>query len=141
MTSNVDRFKGDLEKLIGLGDQLEISIQHECFPDELEKALKKQLGDKAATALKALPRFAETYQRWYSEAIVLLRQLLPDRVPDFIRHYEKPKPRKDITYENYRIEDYLQGLNVTIGYEKRKVVGPDAAIPHFRQQLAILKAA
>ena len=57
-----------------------------------------------------------------------------------MRHYEKPKPRKDISYENYRIEDYLQGLTVTRGYEKEKVVGPDAAIPHVRQQVEILKA-
>ena len=67
-----------------------------------------------------------------------MRQLLPDRLEDFVRHYEKPKTRKDITYENYRIEDYFQGLTVTRGYLKEKVVGPDAAIPHFRQQLAIL---
>jgi hypothetical protein len=43
-------------------------------------------------------------------------------------------------YENYRIEDYLQGLNVTLGWAKEKVVGPDAAIPQFRQQLAILNS-
>src|SRR6266700_1134803 len=89
--------------------------------------------------IKELPRFSEKYQRWYSEAIALLRQLLPDRVPDFIRHYEKPKGRKDITNENYRIEDYLQGLNLTRGMEK--IVGPDAAIPHIQQQLAIVEAA
>jgi hypothetical protein len=77
--------------------------------------------------------FAEAYQSWYPKAKVLVKQLLPDRLPDFVRHYEKPKPRKDIIYENYRIEDYLQGLNVTRGWEKAKVVGPDAAIPHFRQ--------
>jgi len=35
----------------------------------------------------------------------------------------------------------LQGLNITRGYQKEKVVGPDAAIPHFRQQLAILASA
>jgi hypothetical protein len=34
----------------------------------------------------------------------------------------------------------LQGLNVTRGADKEKVVGPDAAIPQFHQQLAILKA-
>lgn len=71
---------------------------------------------------------------------MLIKQLLPDRLSDFVRHYEKPKPRKEISYENYRIEDFLQGLNVTRGWEKEKIVGPDAAIPHFRQQQAILKA-
>jgi len=57
-----------------------------------------------------------------------------------VRHYEKPKPRKDITAENYRIEDYLQGLSLTRGWDKQTVVGPDAAIPQFRQQLSILKS-
>ena len=66
--------------------------------------------------------------------------MLPDRLSDFERYYEKPKPRKEITYDNYRIEDYLQGLNVTRGWEKEKVVGPDAAIPQFQQQLAILRS-
>ena len=74
------------------------------------------------------------------EAKVLIKQLLPDRLADFARHYEKPKPRKDISVENYRIEDFLQGLTATKGWEKEKVVGLDAAIPHFRQQQAILKA-
>jgi uncharacterized protein (UPF0332 family) len=98
------------------------------------------LGKDADAFIKKLPKFNEDYQAWYSEAKALIKQLLPDRLSDFVRHYEKPKPRKDISYENYRIEDFLQGLNVTRGWEKEKVVGPDAAIPHFRQQQAILNA-
>ena len=58
----------------------------------------------------------------------MIKQFLPDRLADFVRHYEKPKPRKDISYDSYRIEDYLQGLTVTRGYDKEKVVGPDAAV-------------
>jgi hypothetical protein len=79
------------------------------------------------------------YQSWYSEARALLKQLLPDRLDDFARLYEKPKARKSIGYENYRIEDYMQGLTVTLGSETK--AGPSAAIPHFSQQLAILKSA
>ena len=141
MATNLDRFKKDLDRLVKMGSRLELAIQHECFPDEMKKALDKQLGKKADKYIKDLPSFKASYQRWYSEAIALLRQVLPDRLSDFIRHYEKPKPRKDITYENYRIEDYLQGLRVTRGWEKEKVVGPDAAIPHLSQQLAIVQAA
>jgi len=59
---------------------------------------------------------------------------------DFVRHYEKPKSRKDVSHENYRIEDYLQGLSITRGWQKEKVAGPASAIPQFRQQLAILKS-
>ncbi len=73
------------------------------------------------------------------EAKTLISQLLPNRLDDFVRHYQKPKPRKDIDYESYRIEDYFQGLTVTKSYGDT-VVGPKAAIPHFEQQLAILKS-
>lgn len=140
MTSNIDRFKGDLAKLIKLGNELHMSMRLSCFPDEFKAQLKKRLKDKTDEFIKNLPSFDTEYQRWYSEALALLRQVLPDRVGDFCRHYEKPKTRKDIAYDNYTIEDYLQGLNVTRGIYKGKVVGRDAAIPHFRQQLAIVDA-
>lgn len=141
MPSNLDRYKSDLSRLAKLGEQLELAIQLDCYPEQVKAALKKQLKEKADEYIKDLPSFASAYQRWYSEALSVVRQLLPDRLTDFTRHYEKPKTRKDITYENYRVEDYLQGLEVTRGYDKEKVVGKDAAIPQFRQQLAILNAA
>ena len=138
MMSNLDRYKKDLESLIATVQQLEISIQAECYPERVKSQVKKKFGAEAEEVIAALPPFATTYQRWYSEAKALIRQLLPDRLADFVRYYEKPKTRKAITFESYRIEDFLQGLSVTRGWEKKKVVGPEAAIPHFRQQLAIL---
>ncbi len=140
MSSNLDRYRKDLDALVAKGERLHLIIQIECFPNQVEQSLKKQHGDKTKEIMKALPPFSETYQAWYSEAKVLIKQLLPDRLADFVRHYEKPKPRKEITWESYCIEDYLQGLRVTRGYEKETVVGPEAAIPHFRQQLAILQS-
>lgn len=140
MATNLDRYKKDLESLISAGELLEMSLQAESLPKEFQAAIKKKLGDATKDLIAALPPFATAYQRWYSEAKVLIKQLLPDRLADFVRHYEKPKPRKELSYESYRIEDCLQGLSVTRGWEKEKVVGPDAAIPHVRQQLAILKA-
>ena len=136
MSSNVEKYKKDLEALVNKGEGLLSAMQYECFPGRFEEAL----GDKLKEFKKTLPKFNDDYQTWYSEAKVLIKQLLPDRLSDFERHYEKPKPRKDITSDNYRIEDYLQGLSVTRGWEKEKIVGPDAALPQFKQQLAILKA-
>ncbi|WP_136420245.1 hypothetical protein [Herbaspirillum sp. ST 5-3] len=141
MSSNIERFKKDLAKLVNKGNALHMAMQLNCFPKEFKAQLKEQLKDKTDEFIKELPSFNTEYQSWYSEALALLRQVLPDRVADFSRHYEKPKTRKEITYENYRIEDYLQGLNVTRGTYKEKVVGQDAAIPQFRQQLAIVEAA
>jgi len=137
MPDNIKKYKDDLKKLTKEGEYLFMAIQHDCYPQEFKEAFKEN-SDKV---IESLPTFDDEYQSWYSESKALIKQLLPDRLDDFIRHYEKPKSRKDITFENYRIEDCLQGLNVTTGgFEKKKVVGPDAAIPHVRQQLAILKS-
>lgn len=143
MITNLERFKKDLGALVDTGQRLSIVIQLACFPEKLKPAIEKQFADKAEEFIKELPNFFETYQRWYSEALVLLQQLLPDRVDDFRRHYEKPKTRKEITSDNYSIEDYLQGLSVTrtYGLQKETVVGPDAAILRFKQQVAIVEAA
>jgi hypothetical protein len=138
--SNLERFKKDLQQLIAKGNQLALAMQSECYREALVKAITGQVKDADAFIAK-LPSFKLEYQSWYSEAQALVKQLLPDRLIDFISHYQRPKSRKAVTYETYRIEDYLQGLGVTIGYQKEKVVGPDAAIPQFEQQLAILKAA
>jgi len=141
MPTNLDRFKQDLEALLKLGTRLEMAMQYETAPTEFKAAVKEKLKSKTDKFLEELPSFKQEYQRWYSEALALLHQLLPGRIADFMRHYEKPKGRKDITYENYRVEDYLQNLRVTRGYQKETVVDSSAAIPQFRQQLAIVEAA
>ncbi|WP_024955108.1 hypothetical protein [Sulfurospirillum arcachonense] len=137
MNNNLDKYKKDLEKLIAKGNKLHMAMQYECYSDDSDEAAKTD--EKIAKIIKSLPKVNDEYQAWYSEAKVLIKQLLPDRLNDFTRHYEKPKPRKDIDFENYRIEDYLQGLHVTRG-GSHIVVDKSAAIPHFKQQQAILNA-
>lgn len=139
MPNNLDRFKKDLDALIAQGDSLELSMQLECFPEEFAKKWKEATGKDVKEDAKSWPVFGKDYQSWYSEALALIRQMLPHRLDDFVRHYEKPRGRKELSNENYRIEDYLQGLTVSRGAEM--LVNTSAAIPHFRQQVAILKAA
>jgi len=145
MISNIESYKNDLEELIIQGAKLELSMRRECLGDDKEKldeSIKKKLGEEEGKKqIDKLPSFTNEYQTWYSEAHILIKQLLPNRLSDFMRHYEKQKSRKEITNENYRIEDYLQGLSLSRGYTNEVIVGPKAAIPHFRQQLAILEAA
>jgi hypothetical protein len=141
MISNLEKYKKDLESLIKRGGSLGFALSYEQDEAGFAKQARDQLGDKAEAFLKGLPSFRDTYQAWYSEAKALIRQLLPDRIEDFARLYEKPKSRKEITYENYSIEDCLQGLNVTRGYLKEKVVGPEAAIRRIEQQVAFVHAA
>lgn len=139
MASNIDRFKTDLEKLLKKGDHLLTLMFYECEPDRWEAAIiaaeGKKKGEEIIASIRSSPGFKSKFQSWYSEALAVVRQLLPDRVADFIRHYEKPKARKTVNFDTYRIEDYLQGLRIISG------PGPSAAVPHFEQQIAILKSA
>lgn len=138
--SNLERHKKDLENLIKEGRDLLNAMQYECYPKEFEEQGKKALKGKYNEFVKKIKPFNEHYQTWYTESLVLLKQLLPDRVADFVKYYEKPKTRKEIEYGNYVIEDYLQNLTVTSGPYKEKKVGPDAAVNQFKQQLSIIKS-
>ncbi len=135
---NLEQYKDDLERLIATGEVLELVMAYECDPEAL-KNLEEELRERGENVFKKLP-FSAEYQAWYSEAGALIRQLLPDRLDDFTSYYEKPKTRKEVTYESYRISDYLMGLRITRTGFAGEIVGPSAAIPRFRQQLAIVKA-
>lgn len=137
---NVDRFKVELNNLIHQGGQLELSLMLKVHgEDALAKAANLGNGER----LKGLPKFSSAYEAWYSESLAVLKQLLPDRVLDFRDHYEVPRNRKnnDINTANYRILDAIHGLKVTRPPYGEIIVDHSAAISHFQQQLAIIKAA
>lgn len=145
--SNLEKYRSDLSRLIAEGIDLYLSALVEFSSRETRKSLLQQIElltnaeNKKKKIKVSLPAFRAIYQSWYSESLVLLKQLLPDRVSDFVKLYAKPKSsRKTISHENYVIEDALHGLEITRGYDKEKVVGPDAAIPRFEQQLNIIKS-
>lgn len=140
MISNIEKYKKELDSLILNGESLLHAIQYECHPDEFEAQVRKHLKRKYNQFVEALPSFKDKYQIWYSESLAIIKMLLPDRVVDFVKLYEKPKVRKEVKYGNYVIGDYLQGLTVTRGGDKTVVVGPGAAVPQFQQQLNILKS-
>ena len=141
MNSNTDRFIKDIDRLCHEGAMLINSMRLEIVGEDKYKIhlLKYFDEGKAEEYIKNLPDFNKTYERWYSESLSLLKQILPDRVKNFIELYEKPKNRKSVEFGNYVIQDYLQGLNVTFGGNPK--VGPSAAFPQFEQQVAIISAA
>ena len=142
MSEKTKKFENDLNRLIKKGDELYMAIQFECFGEEFEQQVAEQLGkDKVDSYIKKLPNFKQEYQAWYTEALGLIKQVLPDRLDDFNSYYEFPRVRKEITFQNYMIRDYLQGLRITRGYEQTVVADSKAAIPEFEQQLNIVKAA
>lgn len=142
MSEKWKKFQEDLDKLIKKGDILHMALQYECYGEKFERQIAKVMNKKNMNEfIKKLPDFKQEYQFWYSESVVLLKQILPDRIKDFVSHYEYPRVRKDITFQNYMIRDYLQGLRITRGYLEEVVVDGSAAIPEFVQQLAIVNAA
>ena len=136
MSYTIESYKKDIERLVKEGNLLFYSMLFECNPDDMKAHYKDE--DEFEEARNKLPVFIDEYQSWYSEATVIVKHLLPDRLEDFVEYYEKPKSRKSINIESYRINDYLQGLEVTSGINKI-IVDPKAAIPQFQQQLAIIK--
>lgn len=138
MNTNLEKYKNDLDSLISLGNQLFHSMQYRCYPKEIKKKFQEIYGENAEEKLKELPDIKSKYQTWYSESLILIKQILPDRLADFVRHYEIPKHRKDLNFANYTIEDYLQGIVVKRGGSR--LFGEEAAIPRFSQQIAILSS-
>lgn len=141
MATTLERFSADLDRLIKEGDLLHFSMVYPLQKENFKEQATEQLGSKqkADEFIKTLPDFKIAYESWYSEALAMLRQLLPDRVANFISFYEKPKGRKSADYGSYVIQDYLQNLRVTYGGDVK--VDTSAAVPQFNQQLAIVRAA
>lgn len=139
--NNIEKYKIDLRLLIDKGDRLDTSMKYQCYPEVIEKQIKAALKDDKQTKeyISKILHFNKEYQSWYSESLVLIKQLLPDRLTDFVKLFEKPRTRKSIEYGNYVIEDFLQNLTVTKSYGEKKV-GPEGAIKQFEQQLNILKS-
>lgn len=141
MSVNKDTYKKDLTRLIKLGNNLLLSMNDEIYGQEFRNRLKDALNDenKFKEKIEALPSFNSEYQSWYSEVVALVKQVAPYRLNDFTSLYSTNKARKDLSVENYTIIDYLSGISVTRGWDMELVVGPNAAIPNFTQQLSILK--
>ena len=142
MSERTKKFGDELDKLIKDGEFLSLAMMFECSPKEFREAYLKAFdGDKEKldTFIKKIPSFGDEYQKWYSEAQAVIKQVIPDRLADFISYFDVPKGRKDITFQNYMIRDYLQGLQIKRAGEV--VVGASAAIPEFAQQLNMVKAA
>jgi hypothetical protein len=133
--TNLEKYKNALDKLIEEGGLLFDAMKSECSPDEFEKQ-SKEIDGEYLDYKKIVPNFLMEYQSWYSEALMCVKQLLPDRIKDFTELYRSTIRRKEINLENYTVSDYLQGFTVKLGGQIIKK--EYAAIPKFIQQWNIL---
>jgi len=119
--SNIEKYKEDLKRLIDKG-----------------RALLSDLEKKKDKAIS----FLAGYQKWYSEAQEVVRQILPNRFDEFNQLYYEEK-RKKIDVSTYSIKDWLLGIracrNKYTGEKEFEDFG--AVLMRFRNQLLILESA
>lgn len=122
MTSNLDKYEKDLGMLIREGEQL--------------LALLKGKNSN-------LLAFREGYEIWYSEALSVVKIVLPDRLVDFCLYYKNKEGdslKKAITYTPPRHEGVgLKSVRLVIEPESPEQI--DYARSLFVNQLAIIKSA
>jgi hypothetical protein len=91
MPTNLERFKSDLSKLISVGWDMYSELTDRIC------ALEENKDDYEGS-------FEENYQRWYTEASAVLKQLMPDRLPEFSHLYHGDGKRKQIRRTRKRSE-------------------------------------
>ena len=138
MASNLDRYRTDLQRLAKIGAEMRQDLALMIL-EQRGKLTEEQARDRK----KVDGAFAEHYQRWYTEAAALIRQVIPDRLGEFCSLYAPDPKRKGITLATYRIQDMLYG----IGCAKDPFTGKkpfdelDVGWTRFLTQLKILDAA
>src|SRR5258708_38093446 len=99
MTTNIDKYKSDLKALVEMGKTMSLGL---LLGPRREKKLAKTASPSRAYKVidelmeEATGGFEREYQRWYTEAGALIRQLLPDRMLEFDQLYKGDGRRKTI---------------------------------------------
>lgn len=136
--TNLDRYKKDLIRLIELGTNMDLDLR--------SRAQEKQ-GAKLHKSRQKLKRkvsciFESAYQKWYTEAYAIIKQLLPDRLDEFEAFYKVDSKRKSVDVTTYKIQDWLMGLRAAPDKDTCELPFYDLAvvIMRFAVQLEILKS-
>lgn len=135
MATKVDEIKQKPTELVTEGLAI---LRVETFGEhEKEKG-----GQKARTAQEIMPT-VQSYQHWYSKALPVVKQLLPDRYQEFQDQYKLAKRKEGrLDYLTYTISDYLLGLNVTDRFTGEELVNRGSVFQtKFQHQILILQSA
>ncbi|CAI3947949.1 unnamed protein product [Commensalibacter communis] len=123
MAARENKFREELDRLIEKGENLNQAIQSECDSEDSSQTTSK---------------FRDNYQQWYSLTLEIVKHILPSRLDDFKDHYQYQGASKGLYSDNYRIDDYCNKRKIL---QKNNFIIPfETVIPHFQQQLSILKA-
>ncbi|BBV72739.1 hypothetical protein V5031_06670 [Enterobacter kobei] len=134
MATQFEKLKTELNALSKMGIQLYYSMCKEC--EEIDASMIKDIEDAGWVFVSV----NEEYQKWYTKAYRVVSQIIPERLSEFENLYKTDPKRKEITYVNYSIYDYLLGVQTKNGYGEIKRSRSDA-IPKMETQSKIVSSA
>lgn len=125
LTPEIRRLKNMLEVLLFRGRELVVALNLQYRPKEFA-AIEGDAAVRAKTNELRNIRVRSEYQLWYTEALAMIKLVLPSRLDDFSGLYEYPAKRSKLTKANFRIADAMRGHSAT---EKIKtIVGDDEIV-------------
>jgi len=135
--SNLDKFKEALKNLVKHGDAMIIDLELRDIKEQ--RKLSKKEDDLYK---KVEGRFERKFQKWYTESLEVIKQLIPERLQEFIILYNREGKRKTVDSTNYCIQDWLNGIRSGTNYLGEKLFNDFAIVAmRFKTQLEILKSA
>jgi hypothetical protein len=135
MDSNLNAFKDDLKKLVSLGQAMKLDLTFRTMQEGNKLEVKYQ---EAAEKIKG--SFEKNYQKWYTESHAVIKQLLPDRLDEFVRLYRPDTKRRQLEGVTYRIQDWLNGSRSGKNLHQEQYFNDFAIVSmQFNTQLEILE--
>jgi len=127
---NLETYKKDLDKLLNLGDSLIKDIQ-------------TRKGNEKKCTSDYHNIFELEYQNWYTIALAVVKQIIPQRFNEFENLYLADPRRKVINRANFTIQDWLNGyrLYISVIPEDCDIDDIDIVILKFKTQKSILESA
>jgi hypothetical protein len=136
MTANLTKYKTDLETLLSLGKKMRADLHGRHLRESAKlSAEKKKLYEELHGT------FEREYQKWYTQACAVVRQLVPDRLSELQELYKGDGKRKATTSQTYNIQDWLNGTRAGKQYSGEKYYDDFAIVlMRFETQHAIVEA-
>lgn len=140
MSERLEKVRQEIAALVKTGDRLAYAVLFRTRPE----MIRDRLTEESQKILSAINLEVE-YQKWYSAALAVVRQVLKEREADFRALYEYPSRRSEISVTNFRIADALRGVSVRkqeeYGTGTIEIAGWSTCYPLLQSQSAILKSA
>lgn len=137
MAISSEKIRQELEILVKQGkDIIELKFGIEAAKELVQRGnTEKNIVDLSKTP----DMTATNYQKWYTQSLPVVEQLLPDRYQEFQEYYRLER-RKSIDAATYTISDYFAGITITrLGAEVFN--STNVFWSKFNAQIAILESA